>query len=171
MEQDFFAKYHFLMNVINLLRVIITNNHILEENDIKQGKIINFSLNNDKLKFNILIDNDRKTYTNKEYDVTIIEIKQIDGLSRYSFLEIDEHLYNGNPNDIYINKTFYLIQYPHGQKVKYATGVIRNISEDNNTIEHLIYTEKGSSGGPLIFLSNHKVIGIHKGNKKTTYSI
>ena len=45
--------------------------------------------------------------------------------------------------------------------------MIRNISEDNNTIEHLIYTEKGSSGGPLIFLSNHKVIGIHKGNKKT----
>ena len=161
----FFCKIPF-PDEFNLLPVIITNYHVIDQNDLKQGKRIQFSLNNDQLNFNILIDNSRKTYTNKEYDVTIIEIKQIDGLNGYSLLEIDEHLYNDDDfKNIYKNKTIYLIQYPHGQKVKYSLGVIQNIYEDNYTIEHLCSTATGSSGGPIIYLTNHKVIGIHKGNK------
>ena len=157
----FFCKIPF-PDELNLLRVLITNNHVLGENDIIQGYKITFSLKNDKYFYEILIDNERKIYTNKEYDITIIEIKEKDKLkSYYKLLEIDEDIFKEDLNNIYENKTIYLIQYPKGNKVKYSTGVIKNIK--NNEIEHLCPSEAGSSGGPLIKLLNFKVIGLNKG--------
>ena len=45
---------------LNLLPVLITNNHILKENDIRKGPKINFSMNNDNFKSQIFIDDLRK---------------------------------------------------------------------------------------------------------------
>ena len=67
----------------NLLKVLITNNHVLNENDIKNDKIIKFKIYNKEKKKEekkeIKIDNSRKKFTikNKEegIDITIIEIK------------------------------------------------------------------------------------------------
>ena len=63
----------------NLLKVLITNNHVLNENEIENNKIINISIINKEKKKEeikkIKIDNIRKKYTNKELDITIIEIK------------------------------------------------------------------------------------------------
>ena len=39
---------------LNLLPILITNNHILEEKDINEGKIISFSINNDNNKYEII---------------------------------------------------------------------------------------------------------------------
>ena len=89
----FFCKIPFNNN---LLPVLITNNHVLNENDIDINKIINIMINNKVKK--IEIDNSRKKYTNsdKNIDVTIIEIKpNKDGINNY--LEIDEE-------DIYKDK-------------------------------------------------------------------
>ena len=47
-----------------LLPVLITNNHILNNEDIKSNKIINISFNDDKI-FKKLNIEDRKTYTNE----------------------------------------------------------------------------------------------------------
>ena len=41
----------------NYLKVLMTNNHVLMDKDIQLGQTINFSINNDEKKFNILIDN------------------------------------------------------------------------------------------------------------------
>ena len=71
------------------------------------------------------------------------------------------------PNNYYPKKTIYLIHYPNGQKVEFSSGVIKNIFEDNYTITHLCTTKTGSSGGPLINIINHKVIGLHKGSKNS----
>ena len=84
----FFCKIYF-PDEFHLLPVLITNNHVLNENDIKIGNHIIFTLNDEKLCFRIFIDDERKTYTNKLYDITIIELKNKDGLFGYSFLEID----------------------------------------------------------------------------------
>ena len=54
------------------------------------------------------------------------------------------------------------MQFPNGG-VNYISGIIKNINEDNYTIEHLCSTERGSSGSPILNLLNYKVIGIHKG--------
>ena len=56
----------------NILKVLITNYHVLNENDIKPGQMIRFSMNNDCKDYKILIDKERKAYTDKDYDVTII---------------------------------------------------------------------------------------------------
>jgi len=155
----FFCKIPF-PDEFNLLRVLITNNHVLGENDIIQGYKIKFTLKNDKFIFEILIDKKRKIYTNKEFDITIIEIYEKDNLEHYKLLEIDEDIFKEKLNKIFENKTIYLIHYPKGDKVKYSLGTIKNI--ENNTIRHLCSTETGSSGGPLINLFSFKVIGLHK---------
>ena len=78
----------------NLITVLITNNHILEQKNIAPGKKIEISLINhkDEINYNIYINEQRKTYTNKDYDVTIIEIKQNDNIDKDSFLDIDEDM-------------------------------------------------------------------------------
>ena len=60
-----------------LLPVLITNNHILNENDIKEDEIIKITFDNDKYERNIKLNKSRITYTNKDQniDATIIEIK------------------------------------------------------------------------------------------------
>ena len=55
------------------LKVLITNNHIIDEEIIKKYERITVSLNNDKEHKKIELRN-KKIYTNKEYDTTIIEI-------------------------------------------------------------------------------------------------
>ena len=95
----------------NLLPVLITNNHVLNKDDIEDNKIIKLMINNKVKK--IEIDNSRKRYTNSDIDITIIEIKQNkDGIDK--FLEIDD-IYKDKENieleyqkkSIYI---YYIIQ-------------------------------------------------------------
>ena len=52
----------------DLLSVLITNNHVLGEEEIKDGKTISISLNNEEEYKNIKIDSSRKRYTNKNLD-------------------------------------------------------------------------------------------------------
>ena len=56
-----------------ILKVLITNNHVLNKNDITSGKIINFSSDDDKYFYQISIDETRLVYTNYDYDITIIQ--------------------------------------------------------------------------------------------------
>jgi len=45
-----------LLDSLKVLPVLITCNHVLNEESIKVGKVIDFTMNNDKIKFSILID-------------------------------------------------------------------------------------------------------------------
>ena len=62
-----------------LLPVLITNNHVLKEENIKNNEIIELTIYNNIEKKNedisIKIDNSRKRYINPEIGITIIEIK------------------------------------------------------------------------------------------------
>ena len=69
----------------------------MDEKDIKPGKKINFIFNN-SIEKQIFIDELRITITNKEYDFTIIEIKDNDGIELNSFLEIDDQIYEEQIN-------------------------------------------------------------------------
>ena len=60
------------------IKILITNNHVLNENDIMDNKIITFSMNNN-IK-DIKIEKGRRKYTSEIYDTTIIEIKEKDYL-------------------------------------------------------------------------------------------
>ena len=139
------------------LPVMITTNHLLKEEDIIPGKTIYIFLKNDQISKNILIDKGRKTYTNKEYDITIIEIKEHDGIDGDSFLEIDKEIFY--ENQINFNKIkVYLLSYG-----SYSTGIIKGLRDNGYTFEHLCSSQKGSGGGPIININNSKVIGFHIG--------
>ena len=77
-----------------LIKVLITNNHVLNENDIENNKIITYIINNNEDdKKRIRIDNKRIRYTNKKLDVTIIEIyEEKDDIHHY--IEIDNDIKN-----------------------------------------------------------------------------
>ena len=156
----FFGKIPFNNN---LLPVLITNNHVLNKNDIDNNKIIELIINN-KVK-TIKIDDSRKKYTNSDQniDITIIEIKPIkDGINY--FLEIEEDDIKKDKETInleYNNKSIYIMHHPN-EELSVSYGLIKDIIA-NKKIEHCCNTEKGSSGGPILSLKTFKVIGIHCG--------
>ena len=127
----FFCKIPF-PDINNMLSVFITNNHII--NDIILYK------NNSKININIEEENEIKEinlnnrikYTNKEYDITIIEIKENDNIKNYLELDdkiIEDILNNNNKNYKYIDDTIYIIQYPEG-KLSVSYGILNSIYED-----------------------------------------
>ena len=150
------------------LPVLITNHHVLGENEIKNGKIIKLIIYNNNSKNEVKkieIDSSRKKYTNsdKEIDITIIEINpNKDGI--YNYLEYDKNIYKNHEyiSLEYQKKSIYLLHYPKG-KLNVSYGIIQGII-NNKSINHFCNTEYGSSGGPILSLETFKVIGIHIGN-------
>ena len=150
------------------LLVLITNNHILQQDDIwpKSKNSIKLFINNERYCHYLDIDERTKTYTNPDYDITIVEIKETNNiLFTNNVLDIDEDIYN-QPKQIdkYKKLKVYLVQYPEAREVKQSDGLIENIALDNFSIEHTCKTTKGSSGSPILKLDNHKVIAVHRGN-------
>ena len=144
------------------LGVMITNNHIINEDIIKNNESIELSLNDNKNKISLNIDERKENiYTSKEYDTTIIPINSKEDKIN-NFLEIDKEVFNNNAN-IY-NKSIYILQYPRfnlgEQKAAVSYGILKNI-QDKYIIEHYCYTEYGSSGSPILNLLNNKIIGMH----------
>ena len=154
----------------NLLTVLITNNHILDENELKNSDIIKYDFKDDEQIRKIKIGNNkRKIYTSKEFDITFIEIKQNED-NINEFLEIDEEIMNKNEEYIettYKNKSIYIPHYPKGKEIVVSYGLLDNIH--NETINHFCNTLKGSSGSPILSLDTFKVIGIHCGSSKDLY--
>ena len=152
----------------NILKVLITNNHALNKDDILPNQKIKFSINNDNKNYEIKIDDSRKTYTNEDYDVTIIEMKEKDKIDKNSFFDIDSEIFKENVIETYRDKQIYLLHHPKGLKMEYSVGLIKRITEDNYNIHLLCESNGDTSGSPIINSMNFKVIGIHKGGAKGT---
>ena len=152
----------------NRLPVLVTNNHVLNKNNIMDGKTVKFSIKNDEFKFEIKLDVKRKRYTNEKYDITFIEIKKdIDNLDIDTFLDIDEDIFEENYENKLDKKSVYLLHYPFGNLSEYTSGIIKGFFLDEKFVfMHSCQTQKGSSGSPIINITKHKVIGIHKGFEK-----
>ena len=168
----FFTKIPF-PDLNNMLPVFITNNHIID-NEILYKNDIKIKIDiYDELDIKEIDLNNRIKYTNKEYDITIIEIKKEDKINNY--LELDEIIINDiinniNKNKIYINETIYIIQYPEN-KLSVSYGILENIYMDKKyNFNHKCSTKGGSSGSPILNINN-KIIGIHKeGNNNKQYN-
>ena len=159
----FFCKIPF-PDLNNMLSVFITNNHNIDEELLyKDNAIIEINIE-EEINIKKLNLNNRMKYTNKEYDITIIEIKNEDEINNY--LELDDNIINdiinnNNRNDKYKDKTIYIIQYPKGE-LSVSYGILDNIYEDKKyNFNHKCSTEGGSSGSPILNINN-KLIGIHK---------
>ena len=106
--KGFFYKIPFINNLE--LNVLITNNHIM---NLEMDKII-ISKNNDNEMKEIKLNN-RIKYANKEYNISIIEIKEKDNIDNY--LELDGNIMKKEYNIIYINNSIYTIKYPGGKNL------------------------------------------------------
>ena len=156
----------------NMLPVFITNNHMIDEKILfKENARISIKIKGNKKSKELNLNN-RIKYTNKKYDITIIEIKEKDEIKDY--LELDDKIINdiinnnneNEENEEYIGGTIYIIQYPEGE-LSVSYGIIQNIYSDiEYNFIHKCSTRRGSSGSPILNLKN-KIIGIHKeGTKK-----
>ena len=163
----FFAKIPYKNN---LLDALITNNHVLNDEKFEFGHLITLSLNNGEKTINIKIDDERKRYTNEKLDITIIELKEIDGIT--NFLTLDKRIVDlvnsGNTkinekfNDLYENESIYILNYIKEMFVSY--GILNDIT--GNRINHKCSTDDGSSGSPIILLESNEVIGVHYAHTK-----
>ena len=124
----FFCKIPF-PDFEHLLPILITNNHIIDESNLEneRNKVILY-LNNDNEIKEIKLEN-RIKYTNKEYDITFIELKENDGITK--FLELDENI-KANVNIPYIGESIYILHYPGSKNVAVSYGILKNINKENS---------------------------------------
>ena len=166
----FFCKIPF-PSQDKILPVFITNNHVINKDTLNKEKI-KLDIKEAETMKEIKLNN-RMKYTNEEYDITIIEIKEEDNINNYLELDdiiINNVLENKNYNKEYINKTIYIIQYPENN-LSVSYGILDKIYEDKEyNFNHKCSTKFGSSGSPILNINN-KIIGIHKeGNDKKQYN-
>ena len=140
------------------IKVLMTNYHVLDDIYYQQNKDITFFLNDEKEVKIINLGIERKTYFNKDYDVAMIELKEKDKINNY--LELDDNLFKEETKAYYKDISIYTLHYPYGNKASVSYGLSSDI--DDYEMKHLCSTEHGSSGSPILNLSNNKVIGIHK---------
>ena len=89
------------------MKVLFTNNHVLNENTIKPNSIIEIQQNNNK--YQIKITEDRFTSTNEDLDYTCIQI--FDNEPYNNYLIIDNEINNENAYEEYKDDSFVIIQY------------------------------------------------------------
>ena len=167
----FFCKIPFRKKD-NMLPVLITNNHIINEN-ILYKKDENISIYIEEKGWKKIDLKKRMKFTNIDFDTTIIEIKDRDEIN--NFLELDDIIIDDiinkiDKNDRLIDETLYIIQYPEG-KLSVSYGILDKISEDKKyNFNHKCSTKGGSSGSPILNMNNNKIIGIHKEGHKNNYN-
>lgn len=145
--------------------VLITNNHILDEQVTSIGETFNYSISDNKISGILKIDKKRKIFTNKNEDITIIEISQKDEINLDSFMELDYNIFIDKDSKLFIKNYIYLLGYGQNSNVGYSVGVIINYDNSRNQLEYLCSNDYGYSGGPIINLQNFKIIGVHNALK------
>lgn len=141
------------------IQALITANNVIDEEYLNKESTINLRLNNGK-EMKITIEKDRKVFTNREYDITIIEIfESKDNI--YNFLEIDQNIFNNI--SVFEKSSVYLLFYSKDNYSRVSFGSIKKIEDSRNRIIHNCFSDFGSTGGPILSSSHSKVIGIHFG--------
>jgi len=145
-----------------LLPFLISNNHVLKEENIRNGQKIEFSINEDHKYKQLYIDDSRITYTNEELDVTFIEIKpKRDHIDK--FLDISEEVKYDSEYP-YSKKSIYILHYPGGKDLNISFGLTKSKDiKKKYDLGHTCNTYNGSSGSPILSLDSLKVIAIHIG--------
>ena len=162
----FFGKIKFPNN--KLIPALITNNHVINESILEnENNKIYYSTYNQKESKYIQL-NDRMKYTNKDYDITIIEIKENDNISENMYFDIELN----NNNIIYCKTSIYVLHYPNEKNISVSYGILNEIYDDKEyEFQHYCTTYEGSSGSPILDILNNKIIGIHKGGMGKKYNL
>ena len=146
---QYYNKY-FLMSCNHIIDSNLLNKKFLRIKYKEKEKIINLK--------------NRIIHTNTNLDYTIIQILENDFTNDEinDFFEIDEPIIE--EKNEYLGKDICIVQYPNGGELSFDQGIIGSFKNDK--IQHLVSTEKGSSGSPILLKDTFKIIGIHKGGKE-----
>jgi V8-like Glu-specific endopeptidase len=95
--------------------------------------------------------------SNYNYDLSLMTLSG-DPQATYGYLELD-------PRDMVLNETVYIPQHPGGRPKMYNDGPVVDTVAHGNTLNsdfgHRVDTEGGSSGSPVLSISDHMVVGLH----------
>ena len=144
----FFCKIPLYNNIMNFL---MTNYSIINENYFKENNKIELLLNDDIIKIDL--NGERIKYYNKEYDITLIELKKEDKIKEY--IELDDF------NENYENKSIYILGYSN-EDICVSYGILNKINKYNI----ICNIDNISLGSPILNLKNNKLIGINILNNK-----
>ena len=148
--------------------VLITNNNVINNDDILNNSIISLSINNDKNLKKIKLDNNRKIYSNEKFHITIIEIKVNEDKLNNKYIELDDKIINyfklnkkevlNNLNYIYSNESIYILNYLKDNDKVVSYGKLEYLN--NTELFYQCNIEENSSSLPILLTNNQKLIGI-----------
>ena len=164
LENGFFCVIPFLSQS-SLIPVLITHN-ISEIEHIKAIEINFKDLNNNKIEKKLNLNESRLVFTKEDINITIIEIiPNIDGINTKNFLEIDENIFQNINNDIYKEKTIYLLEYINEETLSYSMGELNEIKD--KAVKYLCIKDiQKPSYFPILLFSNNKIIAINNKNNE-----
>ena len=117
------------------------------------------------------IDESRHIYSNRTYNITIIELKN-DEFPHEIFLMLDNLINVTGKEEIlnvqYINQDIYLLHYNKENNPEYSYDKIKEIKDF--LLKNYCQNEKILSGSPILNINSFNVIGIHKGKSRETNS-
>ncbi|KAL6632744.1 trypsin-like cysteine/serine peptidase domain-containing protein [Neocallimastix sp. 'constans'] len=141
----------------NPMHGLMTNNHILNKNNLKPGKSFEIYKGSENSKpIKIQINDKYFVCTSEKIDITFIELSNeiIDKFNPYFHKPSTKKYNNENKKD----ESIQIFHFPTN-KISISHGKIKKIRGSN--IYHEIPTDHGSSGSPLLNES-YEVIGVHK---------
>ena len=107
------------------MNFLITNYHVINEKHIFTNNKINILLNDEKEVLRIDLTLKREKYFNEEYDITLIELKENDGIKEY--LELDDNILKNNEKVYYEEKSIYILNYLLGKNICVSYGILNKI--------------------------------------------
>ena len=153
----FFGKFPYLFQN-KFFTALITKNSIINSNLSTQT--ISLKLYNENENREIVLDQTRKVFQNKDQDIAIIEIKpEKDKINFENFVEVDENIQNPDLSNVYTKSSIYILHSPKFGNIEVSYGILTEIKETE--IYHNCSIEK-CSFAPILNLRNFKLIGIHQ---------
>ena len=150
----FFCRIPYINNT--KINALITSYQIIDDYYLNQNNKIILLLNSHNEDKVINLDPNRKIYSSKKYNTTIIELKESDNINNY--LELDENLFRNDIKEYYESQSIYILQYLFSGTASVSYGILNEFNAVN--FKHICFAESGSKGAPILNLSNNKVIGI-----------
>lgn len=150
----FFCRIPYINNT--KINALITSYQIIDDYYLNQNNKIILLLNSHNEDKVINLDPNRKIYSSKKYNTTIIELKESDNINNY--LELDENLFRNDIKEYYESQSIYILQYLLSGTASVSYGILNEFNGFN--FKHICFAESGSKGAPILNLSNNKVIGI-----------
>ena len=155
----FFCRISYNNN--NKINALITSYQIIDDYYLNHNNKINLINAQNEMKV-INLEPNRKIYSTKKYNTTIIELKESDNINNY--LELDENLVRNDIKDYYEFQSIYILQFLFSGTVSVSYGILNELIGFN--LKHLCFAESGSNGAPILNISNNKVIGISLDSKE-----